>query len=156
MRRVPNPYQVVYEDGSLWHTVHVNHTKPAKLAALDLPSPALFLNLPGQTSDTFPRVSSNRALVLLLLKQPSLPGAFLPFPQHQYPRRLLLRLPQVVGLTGAQQQPIAIQQMLHSLPGIQVARYNLPPLRRPWVHALQSQQSNTMAQTYPLVIRYNL
>ena len=40
VRRVPNPYQVVYEDGSLWRTVHVNHTKPAKLAAPDLPSPA--------------------------------------------------------------------------------------------------------------------
>ena len=37
VRRVPNPYQVVYEDGSIWRTVHVNHTKPAKLAAPDLP-----------------------------------------------------------------------------------------------------------------------
>ena len=39
VRRVPNPYQVVYENGSLWRTVHVNHTKPAKPAAPDLPSP---------------------------------------------------------------------------------------------------------------------
>ena len=39
MRRVPNPYQVVYEDGSIWGTVYVNHTKPAKLAAPDLPLP---------------------------------------------------------------------------------------------------------------------
>ena len=39
VRRVPNPYQVVYEDGSIWRTVHVNHTKPAKLAAPDLPLP---------------------------------------------------------------------------------------------------------------------
>ena len=37
VKRVPNPYQVVYEDGSVWHTVHVNHTKPAKLTAPDLP-----------------------------------------------------------------------------------------------------------------------
>ena len=39
---VPNPYQVVYEDGSAWHTIHVNHAKPAKLAAPDhpLPTPA--------------------------------------------------------------------------------------------------------------------
>ena len=39
VRRVPNPYQVVYEDGSVWRTVHVNHTKPAKLTAPDLPLP---------------------------------------------------------------------------------------------------------------------
>ena len=39
VKRVPNPYQVVYEDGSVWQTVHVNHTKPAKLTAPDLPLP---------------------------------------------------------------------------------------------------------------------
>ena len=39
VKRVPNPYQVVYEDGSVWRTVHVNHTKPAKLTAPDLPLP---------------------------------------------------------------------------------------------------------------------
>ena len=39
MKRVPNPYQVVYEDGSVWRAVHVNHTKPAKLTGPDLPLP---------------------------------------------------------------------------------------------------------------------
>ena len=39
VKRVPNPYQVVYEDESVWRTVHVNHTKPAKLTAPDLPLP---------------------------------------------------------------------------------------------------------------------
>ena len=40
VKRVPNPYQVVYEDGSAWRTIHVNHAKPAKLTAPDLPLPA--------------------------------------------------------------------------------------------------------------------
>ena len=42
VKRVPNPYQVVYEDGSVWRTIHVNHAKPAKLTApgLPLPTPA--------------------------------------------------------------------------------------------------------------------
>ena len=40
VKRVHNPYQVVYEDGPAWRTVHVNHTKPAKLTAADLPAPA--------------------------------------------------------------------------------------------------------------------
>ena len=39
VRRIPNKYQVVYEDGDMWHTVHVNHTKPAKFAAPGLPEP---------------------------------------------------------------------------------------------------------------------
>ena len=39
VKRVPNPYQVIYEDGLVWRTVHVNHTKPAKLTATDLPLP---------------------------------------------------------------------------------------------------------------------
>ena len=33
VKRVPNPYQVVYEDGSAWRMIHVNHAKPAKLPA---------------------------------------------------------------------------------------------------------------------------
>ena len=42
VKRVPNPYQVVYEDGSAWRTIHINHAKPAKLTApdLQLPTPA--------------------------------------------------------------------------------------------------------------------
>ena len=39
VKRVPNPYQVVYEDGSAWRTIHVNHAKPAKLTATDPPAP---------------------------------------------------------------------------------------------------------------------
>ena len=29
IKRIPNPYQVTYEDNLVWRTVHVNHTKPA-------------------------------------------------------------------------------------------------------------------------------
>ena len=39
VKRVPNPYQVVYEDGSAWRTTHINHAKPAKLTTPDLPLP---------------------------------------------------------------------------------------------------------------------
>ena len=39
VKRVPNPYQVVYEDGSAWRTVHVNHAKPNKLPATGSPMP---------------------------------------------------------------------------------------------------------------------
>ena len=39
VKTVPNPYQVVYEDGSAWRTIHINHAKPAKLAATGFPAP---------------------------------------------------------------------------------------------------------------------
>ena len=39
VKRVPNPYQVVYEDGSAWRTFHINHAKPAKLPATGFPVP---------------------------------------------------------------------------------------------------------------------
>ena len=37
--RIPNEYQVVYEDGEVERMIHVNHTKPAKFTAPDLPEP---------------------------------------------------------------------------------------------------------------------
>ena len=37
--RIPNEYQVTYEDDGLERTVHVNHAKPAKFTAPDLPEP---------------------------------------------------------------------------------------------------------------------
>ena len=39
VRRVPNPYQVIYEDGSAWRTIHINHAKPAKLPTTGFPTP---------------------------------------------------------------------------------------------------------------------
>ena len=39
VKRVPNAYQVTYEDGMVWRTVHVNHVKPAKTPAGGFPVP---------------------------------------------------------------------------------------------------------------------
>ena len=37
--RMPNDCQVVYEDGEVERTIHINHAKPAKFTAPDLPEP---------------------------------------------------------------------------------------------------------------------
>ena len=37
--RISNEYQVTYEDDGLEQTVHINHSKPAKFTAPDLPEP---------------------------------------------------------------------------------------------------------------------
>ena len=39
VKRVPNAYQVTYEDGMVWRTVHVNHVKPAKAPPGGFPVP---------------------------------------------------------------------------------------------------------------------
>ena len=39
IKRVPNAYQVTYEDDMVWRTVHVNHVKPAKTTAGGFPIP---------------------------------------------------------------------------------------------------------------------
>ena len=39
VKRVPNTYQVTYEDGMVWRTVHVNHVKPAKAPPGGFPVP---------------------------------------------------------------------------------------------------------------------
>ena len=43
---IPNDYQVIYEDGEVKRTIHINHAKPAKFTAPDLPEPVL----PPETS----------------------------------------------------------------------------------------------------------
>ena len=40
VKRVPNAYQVTYEDDMVWRTVHVNHAKPAKVPTGGFPVPA--------------------------------------------------------------------------------------------------------------------
>ena len=37
--RIPNEYQMLYEDGDVERTIHINHAKPAKFTAPDLPEP---------------------------------------------------------------------------------------------------------------------
>ena len=39
IKRVPNAYQVTYEDDMVWRTVHINHVKPAKVPAEGFPIP---------------------------------------------------------------------------------------------------------------------
>ena len=39
IKRVPNAYQVTYEDDMVWRTVYINHVKPAKTPAGGFPVP---------------------------------------------------------------------------------------------------------------------
>ena len=61
VKRVPNPYQVVYEDGSAWQTIHINPAKPAKLPATGFPAPTLTPEPPRPALGYLPR-SNQRPL----------------------------------------------------------------------------------------------
>ena len=55
VKRIPNPYQVTYEDGLVWRTIHVNHAKPAKTPADGFPAPLPTPEPPKPTLGCLPR-----------------------------------------------------------------------------------------------------
>ena len=181
VKRVPNPYQVVYEDGSAWRTIHINHAKPAKLQPLISCCPHLHPSLPGQRLGISPGVCKDLALIslLLLFKQPH---PFRSIITHTA-CRLTSREWEVSPRYRTSQSQFG--NPLRDSPRIPRARYRIPPLLRPIripdlllgrgdlprlnpgldqvcaikgpprTLAPQSQKSIKMARTYPLSIANN-
>ena len=81
VKRIPNPYQVTYEDGLVWRTIHVNHAKPAKTPADGFPAP---LSTP---------------------EPPPPPLGYLPRSLQRPQTRQLLPLPQSAAPTAGPTQP---------------------------------------------------
>ena len=172
VRRVPNPYQVVYE-------VHLNHTKPAKLAAPDLPSPTPAPESPRPNLGYLPKVLQQPCprppppqAAAPTGGIPPLPTATPPPPTSRRPNRgsaaandNSAAAPQPPRHPGSQIQPLTpatANQNAGSPPRLRRSARLNPGLNQacsikgpPRVHALQSQQPSTMARTYPLVISYN-
>ena len=153
--RIPNEYQVVYEDGEVERTIHVNHAKPAKFTAPDLPEPVPpveerppplgylpvgFTHKPSKPRA--PPMNCNEA-AMPPPAVPAVPVAPLPAaapsdqnPETAPPRRRSLRLNPELGHAHAiKSQPPAHQP--HSAPKSRTA--NRPE----------------MARTYPLTVSYN-
>ena len=180
VKRVPNPYQMVYEDGSVWRTVHVNHTKPAKLTAPDLPLPTTAPEPPRPALGYLPR-SLQRPWSRPLPPQaaapvegtspppvasrPTPPAASLPTsqrPNREIPstNRNLASSPRLSSPPVTEMQPPIAPPANQNLgstfrPG-RSARLN-PGLDQactikgpPRTRAPQSQHIRKMAQTYPL------
>ena len=115
VRRIPNHYQVVYEDGSVWRTVHINHTKPAKFTAPDLPVPTPVPEPPRPARGYLPSGFLGSRPRHPLPPPPSAApaeGRSLSLPQHQYPLRKPPRLPQARCLLPLPHRPIRIQKPL--------------------------------------------
>ena len=81
VKRVPKPYQVTYEDGLVWRTIHVNHAKPAKTPADGFPAPLTTPEPPQPPLGYFPRsLQRPRPRQPLPPPQPAAPTAGPPQP----------------------------------------------------------------------------
>ena len=162
VKRVPNPYQVVYEDGSAWRTVHVNHTKLAKLTAPDLPLPTPAPEPSRPTLGYLPR-SLQRPCSRPPPPQAAAPtGGTPPHPTASVPTPPAPPPPKHPGhriqpptsapanqTSGSAVRPLRSARLN---PGLDQACHVKSP---PGDRALQSQQIRTKARTYPLSLGFN-
>ena len=185
VKRVPNLYQVVYEDRSVWWTVHVNHTKPAKLTAPDLPLPTPAPEPPRPALGYLPRslqrpcsrppppqagAPTGDAPPPLTASVPTPPAPPPPAskrptqgsasvnensaPAPQPPKHPGSRIQPPTSAPANQNSGSAVRPRRSARlnPGLDQACCIKGP---PGDRAPQSQQSDTMAQTYPLTLGFN-
>ena len=171
VKRVPNPYQVTYEDGLVWHTIHVNHAKPAKTPAAGFPAPLPTPAPPKPTLRYLPRgLQRPLSRRLLPLPQPAAPTSGPPQPAAEQPAATppLSRRPtrsaanRNLAPRAVQQPPTASGRANeNSRPGQQLRRSaRLTPRactikRPPQPAAPQLRSDHKMARTYPLSLDYN-
>ena len=171
VKRVPNPYQVTYEDGLVWRTIHVNHAKPAKTPATGFPTPLPPPEPPKPTLGYLPR-NLQRPLSRRPLPppQPAAPTAGPPQPAAAPPATMppSSRRPACTA-ANRNSAPRAVQQPPpapgrandNSRPGQQLRRSaHLTPracaIKNPPQPAAAQLRSNPkMARTYPLSLDYN-
>ena len=173
VKRVPNPYQVMYEDGLVWRTIHVNHVKPAKLPATGFPVPIPTPEPPRPALGYLPR-SMQRPLPRQQPPPPppqsATPAEGSPAPASASPaatppssRRSTRAAANRNSAPRAAQPPppAPVRANSNSQPGQQLRRSarltpkacaikSLPPPAAP-----QSRSKITMARTYPLSLAYN-
>ena len=145
----------------MWRTIHVNHTKPAKFTAPDLPEPVpapepprpALGYLPSGLLGRQPRPPPPRPAAAAPIEGLSLsPTAAVPTPRPSAPTASEIPPPATTP-TNQKAEPAAQPRRSPMLnPGLdQVCAIkgplgNLPP---------QSETSSSMARTYPLFISYN-
>ena len=153
--RIPNEYQVVYEDGEVERTIHVNHAKPAKFTAPDLPEPVPSVEEPcpplrylptgfthKPSKPCAPPVNRNKAAMP--------PPAVLAVPAAPLP---------VAAPADQNPEPVPPRwrsPRLNPELGHAHAIKSQPPARQPH-SAPKSRTANRpeMARTYPLTVSYN-
>ena len=157
VRRIPNEYQVVYEDGAMWRTVYVNHTKPAKFTAPDTPESVPPLETPRPSLGYLPAR-------LLGPRPPPLASAAPTEGSSSSPTASTPAQPPAAPVTSEMQPPATAptnQQLEPSFHLRRSPRLNPVPDRvwaikgPPGNPSPQSEKSSRKARTYPLTVSYN-
>ena len=161
VRRVPTHYQVVYEDGPAWRMVHVNHTKPAKFTAPDLPVPMPAPEPPrpalGYLPSGFVGSRPHRPPPPLPAAAPAegrplSPIASVPAPRPSAPTASEMPPP---ATAPANQNPETARRPRRS-PRLNPELDRVCAIKGPTgTLAPQSQNSLEMARTYPLFVSFN-
>ena len=152
---IPNEYQVTYKDGGLERTIHINHAKPAKFTAPDLPEPMPHVEVPRPPLGYLPvglarRLPKSRAPPAHLSRTPMAPTAAPAAPPAGHPAE-----------APAHQRPEPAPPRRRSTrlnPGQGQAHAILSrPATRQSHSPYSSRTANRpkMARTYPLTIGYN-
>ena len=153
--RIPNKYQVTYEDDGLERTIHINHAKPAKFTAPDFPEPVLPVEVPHPPIGYLPAG---------LARRPPKPRA--PPMNHNEasmppPAAPAVPIAQSPAAAPANQRPEPApprrrSPRLNPEPGQAHAILSRPAARQP--HSpprSRTANCSKMARTYPLTIGYN-
>ena len=155
--RIPNDYQIVYEDGEVRRTTHVNPAKPAKFTAPGLPEP-----MPAPET---PRPLLGYLPAGLLGPRPPPPASAAPAGDSSSSSTTASTTPQTTAPAESEMQPPATapanqrpepaprprrSPSLNPEPG-RVCAIKGPPRNPPH----QSEKAPTMARTYPLTVPYN-
>ena len=147
--RVPNEYQVVYEDGNVECTIHINDAKPAKFTAPDLPEPVPPTETPRPPLGYLPAGLAHRSAKP---RAPPADSSVAPAPPAA-PAENAMPPPASVPVN---QQPESASPRRRSprLNPVQGHCHAIksPPVTQPHHFSKRSK----MARTYPLTVSYNV
>ena len=157
VRRIPNDYQIAYDDGEVCLTIHVNHAKPAKFTAPDLPEP---VPAPEAPRPPFGYLPSG-----LLGPRPPPPASAAPAGgSSSSPTTASHTTQPAAPAESKMQPPTAAQANQRPEPAphpLRSPRFNPEPgcvctLKGPPGNPPhQSEKAPRMARTYPLTVPYN-
>ena len=150
--RIPNEYQVVYEDGNVERTIHINHAKPAKFTAPDLLEPVSPTETPRPPLGYLPvglarRPAEPRALPADTSVAPAPPPAPPAAPAEN-------AMPPPASIPANQQPEFAPPRWRS--PRLNPVQGHVHAIKRsPVTQPHHSSKRSKMARTYPLTASYN-
>ena len=146
--RIPNEYQVVYEDGNVERTIHINHAKPAKFTAPDLPEPVPPTETPRPPLGYLPAGFAHRPAKP---RAPPADSSVAPAPPASPAENAMP--PPAAAPANQQPEPAPLRRRSSRLNPVQGHAHAIksPPAAQPH-HSLKRSK---MARTYPLTVDYN-